>query len=53
MNPINENNLIEKTLYLFIDESGNFDFSPKGTKYFVLTALATFDPLMKREEGKN
>ena len=39
-----------KTLFLFIDESGNFDFSPKGTKYFVLTALATFDPLMKREE---
>lgn len=39
-----------KTLYLFIDESGNFDFSQKGSKYFVLTALATFDPLMKREE---
>lgn len=31
MNTENQNNLIEKTLYLFIDESGNFDFSPKGT----------------------
>lgn len=40
----------QKTLYLFIDESGNFDFSPKGTKYFVLTGFITFDPLFKREE---
>ncbi|HWO07350.1 MAG TPA: DUF3800 domain-containing protein [Candidatus Paceibacterota bacterium] len=39
-----------KTLYLFIDESGNFDFSPKGTKYFLLTGLLTFDPLIKREK---
>jgi len=48
MTPINENNLTEKTLYLFIDESGNFDFSPKGTKYFVLTGFATFNPIVKR-----
>lgn len=33
-----------KTLYLFIDESGNFDFSPSGTKYFILTALSTTAP---------
>ncbi|MBI2871111.1 MAG: DUF3800 domain-containing protein [Candidatus Omnitrophica bacterium] len=33
-----------KTLYLFIDESGNFDFSPGGTKYFVLTVLSTTYP---------
>lgn len=39
-----------KTLYLFIDESGNFDFSPKGTKYFTLTGLFTFDPVIRREE---
>lgn len=26
-------------LYLFIDESGNFDFSPSGTRYFVITSL--------------
>jgi hypothetical protein len=29
----------KKTLYLFIDEAGNFDFSPRGTKYFILTCL--------------
>lgn len=39
-----------KTLYLFIDESGNFDFSPKGTKYFVLTGFVTFDPISKRND---
>ncbi len=33
-----------KTLYIFIDESGNFDFSPSGTKYFILTALSTTNP---------
>lgn len=39
-----------KTLYLFIDESGNFDFSPKGTKYFILSGLITADPISKRGE---
>src|SRR4030042_393292 len=33
-----------RILYLFIDESGNFDFSPGGTKYFILTALSTTAP---------
>src|SRR3990167_8684088 len=33
-----------KTLYIFIDESGNFDFSQSGTKYFILTALSTTKP---------
>jgi len=33
-----------KTLYLFIDESGNFDFSLGGTKYFILTSLSTTNP---------
>lgn len=33
-----------KTLFIFIDESGNFDFSPNGTKYFILTALSTTNP---------
>lgn len=31
-------------LYIFIDEGGNLDFSPKGTKYFTLTALSKFRP---------
>jgi hypothetical protein len=35
------------TLFIFIDESGNFDFSPNGTKYFVLSAVSTLNPLGK------
>jgi hypothetical protein len=33
------------TLFLFVDESGNLDFSQKGTKYFVLTVLSVLNPL--------
>jgi hypothetical protein len=33
-----------KTLYLFIDESGNLDFSPSGTKYYLLNVLSTTHP---------
>jgi len=32
-------------LYIFIDESGNFDFSPRGTRYLVLCAYSTTLPL--------
>ena len=39
----------DKTFYLFIDESGNFDFSPQGTRYFSLTGFITDDPITKRE----
>lgn len=39
-----------KTLYVFIDESGNFDFTPRGTKHYVVNALATYDPVNKRNE---
>lgn len=38
----------KKSIYLFIDESGNFDFSNKGTKHFVLTCLVTSKPSLKR-----
>lgn len=41
---------MDKTLFLFIDESGNFDFSHKGTKYFVLSCLSTFYPIDEREK---
>ena len=40
----------QKTLYIFIDESGNFDFTPTGTKYFVLTAVNTLAPFKSRGE---
>ncbi len=36
------------TLFIFIDESGNFDFIPTGTKYFILTAISTITPLKNR-----
>lgn len=26
--------------YLFVDEAGNFDFSPRGSKHFILTSVA-------------
>lgn len=44
------NNDNPKTLFLFIDESGNFDFTPKGTKYFVLTCISTTEPVNRRDE---
>jgi hypothetical protein len=35
-----------RTLYIFIDESGNFDFTSKGTSHFVLSAVTALDPLV-------
>lgn len=32
-------------LYVFVDESGNLDFSAKGTNYFIVSAMITSDPL--------
>ena len=34
----------DECTYIFLDESGNLDFSPKGTRYFVLTAVCTKRP---------
>ena len=31
-------------LYIFIDESGDFVFTPKGSKYYVITAIITYNP---------
>lgn len=39
----------DKILFIFIDESGNFDFSPIGTNNFVLTAISTTEPLKDRQ----
>lgn len=41
-----------KSLFIFIDESGNFDFSPKGTKYFLLSSVSTLNPLGKEKLEK-
>jgi len=35
-----------ETLYIFLDEGGNFDFSKTGTKYYTLSALTTTSPLL-------
>ena len=44
----NMEQLDNTTLYIFIDEAGNFDFSPTGAKFFVLTAITTTQPLNSR-----
>ncbi len=35
--------MLNDTLFLFVDESGNFDFSRKGTPLFMLSGLVTKD----------
>lgn len=34
-----------RPLYVFVDESGNLDFTGRGTDHFVLTAYMTEDPI--------
>ncbi len=34
------------TLYIFLDEGGNLDFSPRGTNYFVMSALTKVRPFV-------
>jgi len=41
MNPVNSQHL-----YIFLDESGNFDFSMKGTKFFTITAITRLRPFL-------
>lgn len=33
------------TLYIFLDESGNLDFSPSGTEHYVMAAITATQPL--------
>jgi hypothetical protein len=33
-----------KPVYVFLDEGGNLDFSPTGTRYFTLTSVMMFRP---------
>lgn len=37
-------------LYVFLDEAGNFDFSPSGTKYFILSAISKERPFRAYQE---
>ena len=38
--------MTETTLYIFIDEGGDLEFSEKGTKIFTLTALSKIRPFV-------
>lgn len=37
---------VSETVYIFLDEGGNFDFSPRGTAYFTLTAVTMRRPFL-------
>lgn len=37
--------LSQKELFVFVDESGNFDFSPTGTRHLVLSAVIFQKPI--------
>lgn len=41
--------MTDETLFIFLDESGNFDFSANGSTYWSLTALCTLDPIEGRD----
>jgi len=32
------------SLYIFLDEGGDFNFSPKGSRHFTFTALSVWRP---------
>lgn len=36
---------MEGTPYVFLDESGNFDFGEKGSTYFIVTAVTMRRPI--------
>lgn len=38
------------TLFIFLDESGNLDFSSKGTNHFVLAAVTALQPIQSSTE---
>jgi hypothetical protein len=39
-----------KCLYISLDEGGNFDFTPNGSKYFTLTSVAQERPFTAYED---
>ncbi len=41
--------MTNRCLYIFLDEGGNFDFSPTGTRYFTLTSVAMHRPFAVRD----
>jgi hypothetical protein len=41
---------MSRVLYIFLDEAGNFDFSQKGTPYFILCSLTKERPFIAYQE---
>lgn len=41
---------VSRYLYIFLDEAGNLDFSPTGTKYFQLAAMTKERPFFAGKE---
>jgi hypothetical protein len=41
---------MKRFLYIFLDEAGNLDFSPNGTKYFLLTSITKERPFFAYRE---
>ena len=44
---------VTRFTYVFLDESGNFDFSASGTRYFVLTCVGVTRPFPAFESLDN
>lgn len=40
----------ERVLYCYLDEAGDFNFSPTGSRYYIYTALVSDDPLPLNDE---
>ena len=40
----------DKTVYIYTDEAGNFDFSGKGSKYFIMTCVTMRRPFTHLRE---
>ncbi|MBL7020861.1 MAG: DUF3800 domain-containing protein [Nitrospinaceae bacterium] len=41
---MNEQSTSPRSFFIFLDEGGNFDFSPTGTEYFTLTSVTLVRP---------
>lgn len=41
------------TLHIHVDESGEFNFSPSGSRYYIFTAVWTYDPVPLSAELTN
>ena len=41
---------MSNTLYIFLDESGNLDFSHTGTEHYVLAAITSTNPLVSSQD---